>query len=622
MFVWRVGANVCVVFFATKNDKESSVETLEEVVVSDSRFELKREHSGKTVIKVTRAMLDNQQGKTVAEVINTISGIEIAGSRSNAGQNLGYFVRGGNNRQVLVLIDGIQMNDASQIASDFDMRLLSSDQIESIEIVKGAASTLYGNGAATAVINITTRKASQKKISAIFSSTIASNQSQDDSAYNPADFSNSATLSGTLGAFTYLGGFSHQFTDGLSALNVNGATERDPFSRQNAQVKLGYGAGKAFEMAVYGNWDNYYAHYDNSYPMEDADFLSRSKQYRVGVAPKFNYRIGSVNVNAAFTEINREIESTYPNSYYAKNHIVDAFSKNKIGDRLHAIVGVNYKQDYARFASEHQIHYADPYLNLVYVSDFGLNFNGGVRNNNHSIYGSHWVYNLNPSYTLATNSGYTKFFGSYSTSYIAPTLYQLYATWGGNSDLKAEENITKEGGVEWKVNKNIRLSTLYFERLEKNFIDYVYTDPVTYDGGYDNVDRDFKVRGVEVEADASIGNKLSMSVNYTFTEKDDVAVLRIPKHKLNSLVGFKWNSKTYTSVSYQYNAERTDRDFTTYQDVTLDAYGLLDIYVSHQLLSRLKVFATVTNLLNEDYTEILGYTTRGRNARIGMSLQF
>lgn len=65
------------------------------------------------------------------------------------------------------------------------MRLLSSDQIESIEIVKGAASTLYGNGAATAVINITTRKASQKKISAIFSSTIASNQSQDDSAYNP-----------------------------------------------------------------------------------------------------------------------------------------------------------------------------------------------------------------------------------------------------------------------------------------------------------------------------------------------------------------------------------------------------------------------------------------------------
>lgn len=150
---------------------------------------------------------------------------------------------------------------------------------------------------------------------------------------------------------------------------------------------------------------------------------------------------------------------------------------------------------------------------------------------------------------------------------------------------------------------------------------YIQIQLLTH-GGYDNVDRDFKVRGVEVEADASIGNKLSMSVIIPFTEKDDVAVLRIPKHKLNSLVGFKWNSKTYTSVSYQYNAERTDRDFTTYQDVTLDAYGLLDIYVSHQLLSRLKVFATVTNLLNEDYTEILGYTTRGRNARIGMSLQF
>jgi vitamin B12 transporter len=61
----------------------------------------------------------------------------------------------------LILIDGIAATDPSQIANDYDLRLLNLDQVESIEILKGASSTLYGSGAATAVINITLKKASE-----------------------------------------------------------------------------------------------------------------------------------------------------------------------------------------------------------------------------------------------------------------------------------------------------------------------------------------------------------------------------------------------------------------------------------------------------------------------------
>ena len=92
-------------------------ESLDEVVVSDSRFELKRENSGKTVIKISKQEIENNQGRTISELINTKSGIEINGSRSNAGQNLGVYVRGGRNRQVLVLIDGIQVNDPSRFSN-------------------------------------------------------------------------------------------------------------------------------------------------------------------------------------------------------------------------------------------------------------------------------------------------------------------------------------------------------------------------------------------------------------------------------------------------------------------------------------------------------------------------
>ncbi|GAL71347.1 TonB-dependent receptor [Jejuia pallidilutea] len=155
-------------FAQEKQADSTKVQQLDEVVISDSRFELKRENSGKTVIKISQQEIERNQGRTLADVINTKSGIEVNGSRSVAGQNISSFVRGGNNRQVLVLVDGVQINDPSLVNNEFDLRLIDLNTIASIEIVKGAASTLYGNAAATAVINITTKKPPEMKFQGVF----------------------------------------------------------------------------------------------------------------------------------------------------------------------------------------------------------------------------------------------------------------------------------------------------------------------------------------------------------------------------------------------------------------------------------------------------------------------
>ena len=139
-------------FGFSQEDEVSKTEQLDEVVITNSRFEIKKEDSGKVITKITQKELEELQGKSIAEIINNTVGIEINGTKSNAGQNLSYFVRGGRNRQVLIIIDGIALSDASQIANDYDLRLLNANQVESIEILKGASSTLYGSGAATAVI--------------------------------------------------------------------------------------------------------------------------------------------------------------------------------------------------------------------------------------------------------------------------------------------------------------------------------------------------------------------------------------------------------------------------------------------------------------------------------------
>ena len=148
------------------------------------------------------------------------------------------------------------------------MRLLNADQVESIEILKGASSALYGSGAATAVINIKLKEASEKAISANFRSVLGSNQSQNDNNYSIQSFMNSVSVNGTLNRFNYLASFGHQFTDGLSA--ISNGTEADVFSSINGNLKIGYRFSEAFKTTVYTSFDKIKADFDDGFAFPKA----------------------------------------------------------------------------------------------------------------------------------------------------------------------------------------------------------------------------------------------------------------------------------------------------------------------------------------------------------------
>ena len=602
--------------FAQQQIDSTKVEQLGEVVISDSRFELKRENSGKTVIKISQQELEKNQGRTISELINTKSGIEINGSRGVEGQNLGTFVRGGNNRQVLVLIDGVQINDPSIVANDFDLRLLDLNTVESIEIIKGASSTLYGNAAATAVINITTKKSAKDGISGSFLTVVGTNQTQDDLNYNGSSFTNNVSVNGTLKKFTYLASFGNRFVDGLSAAKAENP-EKDIFSRYNTNVKLGYEFCDNFQITAYASLDKFKTDIDGfpapTYAFSDTDDEYISQQKRVGMSPKFTYKNGSFQINAAYTKIDRETKSDFSSVNEAESYVIDAFNKYVFDESFYTIVGLNYGDYKSLFTAEESFTNTDPYLNVVYVSDFGLNLNAGGRLNNHSEYGSHLVYSLNPSYNIPVNDGYTKVFGSYATSFIAPNLSQLFGYFGANPDLEPEENKTIEGGIEFNTKKGFRINGVYFNRKEENTI--IYTS------AYENASEDATVHGFELEAQLDIVKDLSISTNYTFTELKDGVRLRVPKHKANASLSYDFSKTTYASINYQFVGNRTDLNFSTFSNEELSSYSLIDLYFSHKLIkNKLKLFANVTNLLNEDYFEILGYTTKGRNVSLGLNL--
>lgn len=636
LFCSMLGMGMLSIGLAQQQQDSIKVEALDEVFVTDSRFALKRENSGKVVTKITTEELNKMQGQSIAEIIGRTVGIEVNGVRSNAGQNLSYFVRGGRNRQVLVMIDGIQVTDPSQIANDYDLRLLNADQVESIEILKGASSTLYGTGAATAVINIKLKEATKKKINVNLRSTVGTNRSSEDKSYALEDFRNSISMNGTIDKLTYLASFGLQSTDGLSA--IENTSESDKFQSNNGNLKIGYTFNDQFKVNAYTSFDNYDADFDDSFGMMDTDNVSTSNQFRIGISPEYNYDNGTVVLNAAYNDVEREIESDFPSRFNAQSLVMDAYNRYNFDDTFYTVVGVNYQNNTMESFSipfgETEFSQAinpdnatfkiiDPYVNVVYVSDFGLNVNAGLRLNNHSEYGSQLVYSINPSFKEDLEFGYIKGMVSYSTAFITPSLFQLFEPSFGNPDLEPEENDTFEIGAELHLNDKATLSLVYFNRNEDNFIDFVDTGGFVFQ--YRNIDQSFNANGLEFVANVSVVKNLNINTNVTYTVVNENLGLRIPELKINARLDYQLCDKTTLGLSYQFNDDRNDVFFdnTTFESVTvnLEPFIITDFYVSHKILKdKMTVFANVTNIFNEEYQELFGFETRGRGFNLGFNL--
>ena len=640
--LWICGALLCTgLFYGQQN--EIAVDTLDEVVLIDSKFKLKRENSGKVVTKITAKELERSRGQSISEVINRVSGIEINGARSTDGLNLGYYVRGGRNRQVVILVDGVQLSDPSSISNDFDLRLLALDQVASIEIIKGASSTLYGSGAATAVINITTKAPKDKKISLQLQSVLGTNQNTSDQDYEIAQFDNSVGLSGKLSKFDYQVNFSNRATDNMSAVrdsDENEAFEDDPFYKYNVYARLGYTISDQLKFYFYGNYDNYSSSFDDAFMYTDSNNILESEQFRTGSHWVATYKNGSYVFSDSYSELKREIISDYPNKYDSKAYAFDTYNKYIIAKKFHTLVGLNGvfssfnsysvpfgETSFAQTVNDDvaKFNIVDPYLNLVYLSGNGLNINSGIRLNIHSEYGTNLVYNVNPSYTFELPKGNLKVLGSYSTAYITPSLYQLYDSTYGNLELNPEESNTIEGGFEYS-NKGARFSAVYFNRETKNFIDFVTIDPATFAAEYQNIEDEFKASGVEVEMQYTLSEAVAISANYTYTKAEDRFALRIPKNKVNAALNYNIGNNSEVSLTYQFTGERTDSyyDSDSFENVSinLESYNLLDLFIRHKINENVKIFAGVSNITNERYEEIYRFNTRGRNARVGLALSF
>jgi vitamin B12 transporter len=589
------------------------IKKLDDVVITATKHDQKQSQTGKVVSLITRETLERSKGKSLPELLTEQAGIVVAGASSNVGLNKSLFVRGAGSAYAVILIDGIVQNDPAGNGGSIDLRLISIDLIDHIEIIKGGQSTIYGSDAVGGVINIITKKGGPKGNTIYGLASVGSYET----------YKGTIGLNGSVDNFDYNLNYTHHKSDGLSeAANPPGNTtvfDKDGFKADAVNANFGIKLDKHFSVNPFVRY--YYGDYqfdDSGYT--DANNASILKNTAIGTNAKLEWLTGKINLNYSYELSSNVASGTYPSNTRGSMNLIDLYYNQKIGNKLDLLVGLDNRELKINSAENKPItNIFATYASLFFhdLSVFNLEVAG--RYNKHKQYGENYTYNITPSINLIKE---LKLYGTISTGFKTPTLSMLFGPFGANLDLKPEKSQNYEAGLDVNIdNSKYTLRLTAYKRDLKDAIIY------NYPTGYINQINQ-KVKGFEVEPAVQLG-KFDLKGYYAFVEGDEFNFIdnakadylfRRPKHTFGVTAGYQATERLFVSANYRYFGKRTDGDYLSYKVENLPAYKLLNLYAEYNFIKdRLKIFIDAKNILNEKYTEVVGYNSLKFNFNAGLS---
>jgi vitamin B12 transporter len=585
------------------------------VVVTATKVEGYQSETGSSVTVITADELKKRGKKILLEVLQDVPGLSIMQNGPYGGAASTY-LRGTKPGHTLVMLDGIELNDTMKTDRSASIANLLVDNIERIEIVRGAQSTLYGSDAMGGVINIITRKGEGKA---------TLDGSFEAGSHNT--FTESAGIRGSVKKMSYSLSGSRIDSDGIS--KAAEGTEDDGYENTTLSLRLGY------ELFGDANLDTVFRYVDAEYDFDDG--ADQDDPNKVGgwnkLAGKiaFDHVINALwnhNISLTYTKTEREykdeadaVDTTEDSHNWYDSETKKVEWQHNVDPVQWALItaGLEYEeekgsgdgnQSWYVFKEETMDNKAG-YLQSQFNFFESLFVTPGIRVDDNERFGSEVTYKISVSYLVNTTG--TRFKTNWGTGFKAPSLYQFNSPYG-DPNLKPDEGVTYDIGFEQHLfDHSLTFGLTYFYNDFENMVEW---DPNTYT--YQNVDN-ATMEGYEVESAFRPIEALTLGVNYTYTITEDkdtgYELRRRPEHQAAVSINWAFLEKANVNISARYVGERwEDADNTE----RLDAYTTVDLSAYYDLTDHFQLFGRIENLLDESYEQIPGFAGSGASYYAGI----
>lgn len=714
--------NMCTFTFAQQADTIKTKE-LRTLVVSATRMEKNADSIGRSITVITSGELKNSIYNSLGDVLSSKEGIYIVGTEQNPGMAQSIFMRGANSNQTVIMIDGIRMTDPSSTNNALDLSELSLANIERIEIVRGSHSIMYGSSAIGGVINIITKKNQKTGFSG--NAELKTGMFGKSSLSLFENFFGSYTLkNGFYANLEFLG----NSTNGLDA-TVDTVTDpgiyknrdKDDFSKIELMAKAGYKNKKIDGYAAFKNLSQLTDLDKSAYTDDDNYSLDTRRQlFSYGVSyvlgKKFN-----VSFDGGYTQMKRYAEDdssvvdtmyvdsightdiydhTCYDNLYKGNSLTNDLQFNYTAKGFDIIAGGSIydetmtsqnhfysKSIWGVYADSSDLDTLD--INVLTSGAFlhmdiqgsllcsnlsKLSLALGGRYTNHGMFGENLTYEINPVWMISENA---MLYVTYSTSFNAPSLYQLYAPFKntvsgiirGNENLKPETGKSFESGIKIFPVKNFTVSASYFYTRVDNSIEYVYlwnkntsvdslsfmdyigdtylnigtqftqgmefgitgklNERFSYGGNMSILNGKIEYSSSSIDTFKTEGNHVQLYNNGDFINNKNITILGLTRRPncANIFLAYNITKEICVRVDVKYVGSHNDVYYNSelgpygaLGTLGLEDYTLMDLSLKYNM-GKITVIAKAENLFDKKYTEINGFTTRGRGFYLSLKYE-
>ena len=634
---------------AEKKQEETTHIKTDEVVVTASRTKQEVRESPSSIEVITREDIDKMGAETLAQALQLALGID---TQENAMVGNRSSLRGMNTNQTLILVDGrrVRTENTSETMNFYELKRINMDDVERIEIVRGAASSLYGSEALGGVINVIKKHPGKMQTAVTLDWT--SRQSDEGIRFD----------SGKLGKWALSGSFKHmdvreQGTDAGS--NMYG---KKNFFNLDGRMEM-----------TKDKWlDVFFDYLTEDLYMKDSLTQGTDydhKRFSTGVKYSGRDKLGDYEMQVYYTYFDK-----HQRTRQRTNHNLSSFDDMKFNslifdgrrsiqvakDHLLTFGGEYRKEDYestrikgantrtlegvTNQLGDSSMDYAAFYLQDEWLASPRWLIIPSLRWDYNSEFGNELTGKLGTTYKITKD---VRFKANVGTAYRAPTASELYFSWhhtpnakmdvqiNGNPDLKPEKALNFDLGFEMEKGKTFGKITYFHNKVDDLInIDTVmsrlpgFPPRMLATGTYRNIDS-ATMQGVELEARQALGGGFSVRGLYTYLDaRDDKTGDRLkgrPYHKASLQLSYEdqkngWNATLWNDWTAGYRYAETVGSGRMARTISKDAsLSILNFVVSKKINDHFSAYLGVDNIFDKE-SDALAYD--GRIWRGGVNMTF